>query len=65
MNHCYEPDREQDELQHTILCNLCSHKRAGRTCEAFPDGIPMEILRSNEHYSPFPGDHSIVFERKR
>lgn len=62
MEHCYEPDREQDELQRTILCNVCKHKRPGRTCDAFPDGIPTEILRSNAHYVTASGDHGIVFE---
>ena len=32
-------------------------------CEAFPDGIPVEIAYGdNLHLTPFPGDHGIRFE---
>ena len=43
MGNCFEPDRE--ETTEKILCNRCKHLRKGTTCDAFPDGIPMEILR--------------------
>ena len=62
MNNCYEPDRE--ETIDKILCNRCKHKREGITCDAFPDGIPIEIIRSGEHFLPVGGDHGIVFEEK-
>lgn len=62
MRHCYEPDRE--EMIDKILCNRCKHKRTGITCAAFPDGIPMEIIRNGEHFIPVPGDNGIVFEEK-
>jgi len=64
MPRCYEPDKEPQPLQNTIICNLCVHKRAGKTCDAFPDGIPISILRSNEHFISIPGDNGIVFEEK-
>ncbi|MGM9601916.1 MAG: hypothetical protein ACI3W5_10115, partial [Faecousia sp.] len=57
-------DRERDEWQDTPLCNLCVHKRPGIKCDAFPEGIPMGILRSGEHFLPVEGDHGIVFERR-
>ena len=48
INNCYEPDRE--ETIDKILCNRCKHRRKGITCDAFPDGIPIEIIRSGEHF---------------
>lgn len=61
MRHCYEPDRETID---PIICNRCKHKRSGITCDAFPNGIPKEILRSGEHFLPVSGDNGIVFEEK-
>lgn len=61
---CYDPDREFDGQIDRILCNRCSHKRKGITCDAFPDGIPMEIIRSGEHFTAYPGDNGILFEEK-
>ena len=61
---CYDPDREFDGQIDRILCNRCSHKREGITCDAFPDGIPMEIIRSGEHFTAYPGDNGILFEEK-
>lgn len=48
-------------------CNHCRHYRrrlAGpATCDAFPEGIPREILTARHmHTSPYPGDHGIRFE---
>lgn len=65
MSHCYEPDKEHQPLQGTIICNLCVHKYPGRKCKAFPDEIPMEILRNNSHFKSIPGDNGIVFKAKR
>ena len=62
MPNCYEPDRE--ETIDKILCNRCKHLRRGITCDAFPNGIPMSILRNGEHFLPVPGDTGIVFEEK-
>ena len=62
MNNCYEPDRE--ETIDKILCNRCKHRRKGITCDAFPNGIPIEIIRSGEHFLPVEGDKGIVFEEK-
>ena len=62
MNNCYEPDRE--ETIDKILCNRCKYKREGITCDAFPNGIPIEIIRSGEHFLSVSGDNGIVFEEK-
>lgn len=61
---CFEPDRDFDGLIDRIICNMCVHKRQGATCDAFPEGIPIEIIRSGQHYFSVPGDNGIVFEEK-
>lgn len=61
MRHCYEPDREDID---PIICNHCKHRRKGITCDAFPNGIPIEIIRSGEHFLPVLGDNGVVFEEK-
>lgn len=45
-------------------CMSCVHKHAGAaTCEAFPDGIPMEMLDgTNQHREPYDGDNGIQYE---
>ena len=46
-------------------CAYCKHKQRGITCEAFPDGIPDEILMmKNDHLAPVEGDHGIQFEAR-
>lgn len=60
--NCYEPDRE--EAVEKIICNRCKHKRPGITCDAFPDGIPIDIIRNGEHFLPVFGDNGIVFKEK-
>lgn len=64
MRRCYDPDRELKETEDKILCNLCKHKMKGIKCKAFPNGIPITILRSGEHFYSVPGDNGIVFEKK-
>ena len=47
------------------ICMWCKHyhRASGARCDAFPDGIPDEILlHRNPHAMPFPGDHGIQFE---
>ena len=46
-------------------CVRCRHFRSvvNYTCDAFPQGIPMEIWSGrNQHNEPFPGDNNIRFE---
>jgi len=46
-------------------CNRCRHvSNDGLTCEAFPEGIPAEILTGkHDHTKAFPGDGGIRFRR--
>ena len=51
------------------ICNLCIHLHnygLGRTCDAFPEGIPMTIwLGENNHKKAYPGDNNIRFEPRK
>jgi len=49
------------------ICLDCIHLHEivgiGWTCNAFPFGIPMKIVRvEHDHRRPFEGDHGITFE---
>ena len=51
----------------TLQCGDCKHfhrdKPEQYRCDAFPQGIPDEILLSeHDHKEPFKGDHGIRFE---
>jgi hypothetical protein len=47
------------------ICHTCTHIRKQGKCDAFPDGIPLNILVGNLiHNRPLPGDHGIQFEAK-
>lgn len=49
-------------------CVLCVHLRASRpgeppTCEAFPEGVPVEIYTGDvTHEEPYEGDNGVRFE---
>lgn len=46
------------------ICLLCSRLRdSGMTCEAFPDGVPLRIIRGESlHLRPEDGDHGLTFQ---
>lgn len=47
------------------ICKECLHLRSMRNsrCDAFPDGIPRDILDSKQdHREPVNGDHGIRFK---
>lgn len=46
------------------LCISCRHIRADYACDAFPDGIPFEIVAGNPHREPFKGDGGIRYEKR-
>mgnify|MGYP000854061104 CR=1 FL=1 len=50
------------------ICAYCAYSRheegKGYVCEAFPDGIPMEIIMGYDHRVPF-GDEKILFKKKK
>lgn len=45
-------------------CAFCAHKApTGATCAAFPDGIPVPILRNQvDHRKAHYGDHRLRFQ---
>lgn len=46
-------------------CSQCKHFKTALRCEAFPNGIPMEIFSGKvNHYKPVKGDNGITFEAK-
>jgi hypothetical protein len=45
------------------ICDSCTHRRTSTTCDAFPDGIPIEISTlGGDHRKPVAGDHGIQWE---
>lgn len=48
------------------LCMVCAHlhcKARPPACDAFPGGIPENILSGRRHVTPYPGDHGIEFRK--
>ena len=44
-------------------CSKCLHFTAERTCPAFPEGIPLDIMTWRvDHTKPVDGDHGIRFD---
>ena len=49
-------------------CIVCEHSQEYEPgkCEAFPDGIPDELLRENVlHDKPYPGDNGLRYEQRQ
>jgi len=48
-------------------CLNCKHNSLDNVfiCDAFPNGIPIEIITGDvTHFDPLPGDHGVQFEAK-
>jgi len=44
-------------------CVTCAHYWGAHTCDAFPEGIPSEIVKGEfDHRSAYPGDHGVRWE---
>ena len=50
----------------SVMCNQCEHRQKykghGIGCDAYPNGIPSELIRRKEHDTPFEGDNGIRFK---
>jgi hypothetical protein len=43
-------------------CISCKHYNLGGSCDAFPEGIPLEIITGGfDHHNSYPGDHGIQY----
>jgi len=46
-----------------VQCASCIFYSGGRKCEAYPEGIPEEILTGEvDHTTAYDGDNGIQFE---
>jgi len=52
------------EPRENFICFNCKHNIPGKPgCEAFPDGIPEEIMMTNKHDKPLKDqENDLVYE---
>ena len=47
-------------------CESCKRFHVGdldrTTCDAFPEGVPQEIVLGRSHKTPFPGDGGLLYD---
>lgn len=47
------------------ICHTCVRRRGVLTCSAFPNGIPVKILKGDfNHTQPFPGDNGLQYVKR-
>ena len=48
------------------LCQVCSHfhNSGNLSCDAYPEGIPVQILAGERHIDIVPDDHGVAFRKK-
>ena len=52
------------EVDISSLCLVCAHRGLNIACDAFPQGIPDEILSGKfDHTKPYKGDNGIMFKK--
>ena len=45
------------------FCVICKYRIKKNICDAFPSGIPKDILNGeHDHKNPYKGDNGIQFE---
>ena len=61
----FEDSKFSDDAVLTPPCWTCKHQHAGgRTCAAFPKGIPPAIRAGlHQHRAHYSGDNGVQYER--
>lgn len=50
----------------TGLCGSCVHRTGTYTCDAWPDGIPREVMLGElDHREPIEGDGGVQYQEGR
>ena len=53
---------QQPSVKFVGICHLCARRWGPLTCQAYPGGIPWEILAGTvDHRKPYEGDHGLQF----
>ena len=56
-------EEDEPKYEEVGICHKCKHRVDVMTCDAFPQGIPVEILAGEiDHTKPYEGDNGIQFE---
>lgn len=59
-------DDDSAPLVFRSQCDACIHREKGKTCFAYPEGIPKDVFKNTvDHRKPVYGDGGIRFEPRR